>query len=179
MVCVRCKMAVGAVLESLSIPFQSIELGMARLPDELSKDQLLKINEGLRKYELELMEDKRKILIERIKSVIIEMLNDIAGDTRLKFSEYLSGRLNYDYTYMSNVFSEIEGYTIERFYIEYRVERIKELIIYEKLTIKEIAYRLNFSNVSHLCQQFKKLTGLTPSMFRKLTEKPEYIWKNL
>jgi AraC-like DNA-binding protein len=179
MVCVRCKMAVQHVLEGLNIGYESIELGQVKLLGNPKPEQLTRINEGLKKYELELMENKKKILVERIKTVIIEMLNASFLESRLKFSEYLSKRLQYDYTYMSNSFSEEEGSTIERFYIEYRVERIKQLIVYEKLSVKEIADQLNFSNVSHLCQQFKKLTGLTPSMFKKLTEKPDFVWKNV
>ena len=173
----RCKMAVQSVLQDLGIGYTSIGLGHAELVGELTGEQEMKLGAGLKHYELELMDDKRKILVERIKTLIIEILYSFDMDNRLKLSAYLSERLDYSYTYMSNMFSEMEGYTIERFYIETRIERVKELIVYEKLSITEIAYRLNFSDVSHLCLQFKKVTGQTPSNFRKLCDMPDYAWK--
>lgn len=177
MVCVRCKMIVQSILDGLAIDYTVIELGRVKLVKALTHDQEKKLNDLLRRYKLELMDDKRKITVERIKTLILEMLCTSKSEIQLKLSVYLSQALNYDYTYLSNTFSEIEGNTIERFYITTRVERVKELIVYEGLSVTEIAYELNFSSVSHLCLQFKKVTGLTPSMFKKLCESEDYVWK--
>lgn len=177
MVCVRCKMAVQSVLEALQIGYLKIELGRAELAADLSPGELQQLNNSLKHYELELMEDRKKILTERIKVLIIDLFH--AADTNLyqKFSEYLAKILFYDYTYLANTFSEVEGTTIERFYIETRVERAKELMVYEDMRTTEIAYQLNFASVSHFCLQFKKVTGQTPSQFKKLCGSPGYVWK--
>lgn len=177
MVCVRCKRAVQSVLEELEIEYTSIELGKAKLTRELSTEEQQKVNIALKRFELELIEDRKKIISSNIKAAIIGFFNSSDVDLRLKFSEYLSDRLRYDYTYLSNIFTEIEGITIERFYIVTRVERVKELIAYEDINLKEIAYQLNYSSVSHLCLQFKKVTGQTPAMFKKLCSSQNYIWK--
>lgn len=177
MVCVRCKMAVQTVLENLGIPYLKIELGKVTLTGDINKEELLKIIEGLRHFKLELMNDKKKILVERIKTTILQMFHSSDHTVRSKFSEYLSKNLFYDYTYLANTFSEIEGSTIEKYYITKRIERVKELMIYEEMTITEIAYQLNFSNVAHLSQQFKKVTGQTPLMFKKLCESNDFVWK--
>jgi AraC-like DNA-binding protein len=119
----------------------------------------------------ELMDDKRSVLIERIKKVIIEMIHHSDTEIRVNFSNYLSEKLNHDYTYLANLFSEVQGITIEQFVIAHKVERIKELIIYDELNITEIAWKMNYSSVAHLSNQFKKVTGLSPSHFKKLKEK--------
>ncbi|MGZ5134153.1 MAG: helix-turn-helix domain-containing protein [Flavitalea sp.] len=147
------------------------------MSQELNLDQQQKLNTALKVYHLELMDDKRKILVERIKVLIIELFNSAENDMRLKLSEYLSRSLHYDYTYLSNIFSELEGSTIERFYIVSRVERAKELIVYEDLSITEIAYQLNYSSVSHLCIQFKKVTSQTPSTFKKNCLSHDFVWR--
>ena len=178
MVCFRCKMAVESVLRELTIPYNTVQLGMVTIPQALNADQLQRINTALHAYRLEIMDDKRKILVERIKVRIIELFNSTDNDMRLKLSEYLSRGLHYDYTYLSNIFSELEGSTIERFYIVSRVERAKELIVYEEdLSITEIAYQLNYSSVSHLCLQFKKVTGQTPSTFKKQCVSQDFVWR--
>jgi AraC family transcriptional regulator len=177
MVCVRCKMAVQSVLDALDIDYKSVELGVVKLAGELSPEQQKKLNKALNHYELELMDNKKMILVERIKTLIIETFHSSTIDIRLKFSEHLSKKLGYDYTYLANVFSEAEGSTIEKFYILTRTERVKELMVYESMSIKEIAYQMNYSSVSHLCLQFKKVTGQTPTMFKKLCESQDYVWK--
>ncbi len=177
MVCVRCKMAVRAVLQSLNIDYTTIELGKAKLTADLSVPQRSALDAALRVYELELMEDKKKILVERIKSLIIELFHSSDIQLLLKFSEHLSQHLHYDYTYLSNIFSELEAGTIEKYYITQRIERVKELIIYEGLSVTEISHHLNFSSVSHLCLQFKKVTGQTPSMFKKLCATEDFVWR--
>lgn len=177
MVCVRCKMAVQAVLDNLNIAYTTIELGKAKLTTDLSAQQRNDLDAALRVYELELIDDKRKILVEKIKTLIVEIFHSSCVELRLKFSEHLSQQLNYDYTYLSNVFSELEGSTIEKFYISQRIERVKELMVYEDLSVTEISHHLNFSSVSHLCLQFKKVTGQTPSLFKKLCSTEDFVWR--
>lgn len=177
MVCVRCKMAVQSVLDELKIEYLTIELGRVTLTGELNAEGQKNLIKALAHYGLELMDNKKKILVERIKTLIIEMFNSPNDEVRSKFSEYLSKSLHYEYTYLANCFSDMEGSTIERFYILYRIERVKELLVYEALSIKEIAFQLNYSSVSHLCLQFKKVTGQTPTMFKKLCESEEFVWR--
>ena len=167
MVCVRCKMAVQVVLEKLNIDYREIEIGKVTLSKQLDSEQQKRLNEALQYYELELMDDKKTILVERIRNLITEMFHSPDDDIPSKFTEYLSKTLHHEYTYLSNIFSEVEKSTIERFYISTRVQRVKELLLYEGLSIKEISYQLNYSSVSHLCLQFKKVTGQTPSEFKK------------
>jgi AraC family transcriptional regulator len=170
-------MAVQAVLGGLKIDYLSIELGRVELAAELTPEQKDQVNEGLKYYALELMNNKKMIVVERIKTLIIQKFNTPDPDQGLKFSVYLSESLHYDYTYLANIFSEMEGSTIEHYYISNRIERVKELMIYEALSIKEIAYQLNYSSVSHLSLQFKKVTGHTPSIFKKLCETRDFVWR--
>ena len=167
MVCVRCKMAVQVVLETLEIDYKEIEIGKVTLSKELDPEQQKRLNEALKYYELELLDNKRNILVERIKTLITEMFHSPDDEIPLKLTHYLSKTLRHEYTYLSNIFSEVEKSTIERFYISTRVQRVKELLVYEGLSLKEISYQLNYSSVAHLCWQFKKVTGLTPSVFKK------------
>ncbi len=178
MVCVRCRMAVQAVLEEADIDYLAIELGWAKLKEGLTPKQKVSIQQGLRRYELEIMEDKKAILVERIKTEIIRLLH--ADDPmQLKLSAHLSQVLDYNYTYLANTFSEQEGITLERYFIVQRVERVKELIIYGGLSLTEIMDALAYSSVSHLCLQFKKVTGITPAEFRKQSQSENFIWKAL
>ena len=170
-------MAVQSVLEEHNIPYTKIELGKVVLCGIPTPDEKKQISAGLSRYKLEIMEDRKKILVDRIKTLIIEWTHSSADEKKLKLSEYLSKKLDYDYTYLSNTFSEVEKSTIERFYIVSRVERIKELIMYEDMNVTEIAYQLHYSSVSHLCLQFRKVTGHTPSMFRKLCESEDFVWR--
>ena len=167
MVCVRCKMAVQVVLEKLEINYQEIEMGKVKLSKELYPEQQKRLKEALKYYELELMENKKNILVERIKTLVTEMFHSPDDEIPLKLTYYLSKKLHHEYTYLSNIFSEVEKTTIERFYISTKVQRVKELLVYEGLSIKEISYQLNYSSESHLCSQFKKVTGQTPSEFKK------------
>lgn len=179
MVCIRCKMAVESVLQKLNINYQSIELGWVQLDENISAKQQQSLNKELQYYHLELMDNSRNIMVERIKTAIIELLHADYIQTNLKLSVFLRERLGYDYTYLSNTFSEQEGYTIERFYIETRVERVKELMIYEALTVTQIFYKMNYSSVAHLCVQFKKVTGITPSAFKKESKTEAFVWKKI
>ncbi|WP_241237885.1 helix-turn-helix domain-containing protein [Pseudoflavitalea rhizosphaerae] len=168
MVCVRCKMIVKTVLDSLNIQFNEVELGKVVLSSDLNPEQRRELNAALRYYELELLDSPKQILVESIKVSIIEMVDTAKGEKSIKFSGLLSRKLNRDYTYLANIFSEIEKSTIEKFYILKKVERVKELMIYEGMSIKEIAFQLSYSSVAHLSTQFKAVTGITPARFKKL-----------
>jgi len=166
MVSIRCKLIVQSELDKLGLDHTTIELGEVEMKERSSAAQIAKLDQALRRWGLELMEDKRAILIERIKNVIIEAIHYSDEALRINFSDHLSERLQHDYTYLSNLFSETTGMTIEHFIIKHKIERVKELIVYEDLSLTEIAYRLHYSSVAHLSSQFKKITGLTPSFFK-------------
>lgn len=168
MVSTRCKIAVKEVLENLGLHFIIVDLGEVEIMENLSGEQREQVRVALQYSGLELMDDKRAELIERVKNSIIEMVHHSNGAIKTNFSDYLSQKLNYDYTYLSNLFSEVQGTTIEQFVISHKIERIKELIIYNELNITEIAYEMNYSSVAHLSNQFKKATGLSPSHFKKI-----------
>jgi AraC-like DNA-binding protein len=178
MVCVRCKMAVQAVLEEAGAPYLAIELGWAKLREHLTLEQTVQVREGLDRYELAMIEDKTAILIERIKTEIVRILHS-PDPMHLKLSAHLSQVLDYNYTYIANTFSEQEGITLERYFIAQRVERVKELIVYEEMSLNQIMDELAYSSVSHLCLQFKKVSGLTPAEFRKQSRAENFIWKAL
>jgi AraC-like DNA-binding protein len=171
MVSNRCKMAVKEELKKLGLHFIVVELGEVEIMEKISAEQREQLQTGLLNSGLELMDDRRSVLIERIKNVIIDMVHHSEEEIRVNFSHYLSERLNHDYTYLANLFSEVQGTTIEQFIIAHKIERIKELIIYGELNITEIAWKMNYSSVAHLSNQFKKMTGLTPSHFKKLKDK--------
>ncbi|SEP21492.1 helix-turn-helix domain-containing protein [Niastella yeongjuensis] len=171
MVCLRCKMVVKEELTKLGIHFTTVELGEAEVVEDISAEQHDQIKAALLKSGLELMDDKKSILIQKIKNVIIESVHYSQEPLTVNFSEYLSQKLNYDYTYLANLFSEVQGITIEKFLIAHKIERVKELLVYNELNLTEIAYRMHYSSVAHLSAQFKKVTGLTPSHFKQLKGK--------
>ena len=168
MVCIRCKMVVKSELKNLGLHFIVVDLGEVEIMENISNGERDKLKNALHESGLELMDDKRAILIERIKNVIIEMVHHSDELIKTNFSEYLSEKLNYDYTYLANLFSEVQGINIEQFIISHKIERIKELIMYGDLSISEIAWKMNYSSVSHLSNQFKKVTGLSPAHFKQL-----------
>jgi YesN/AraC family two-component response regulator len=135
---------------------------------KINKEQLDHLNIALRKNELELMDDRRNILVEKIKTVIIELLHYTDGEIKVNLSDYLSEKLNHDYTYLANLFSEVKGTTIEKFNLSHRIEKVKELLVYDELNLTEIAWKIHYSSVAHLSNQFKKMTGLTTSHFKSL-----------
>lgn len=171
MVSLRCKMMVKEELEKLGVEYVIVDLGMVEILRDISQEQrdLLKIN--LEKSGLELLDDKRAILIEKIKNVIVEMIHHSDELPKVNFSEYLSEKLDYDYTYLSNIFSEVKGITIQQFIIIHKIERVKELLLYGELNLTEISYKLHYSSVAHLSNQFKKITGLSPSFYKQLKQK--------
>jgi AraC-like DNA-binding protein len=164
-------MVVKVALQEMGLHFIVVDLGEIEIMEDLTDEQRIELKTVLLEAGLELMDDKKAMMIERIKNVIIEMIHYPNGHIKVNFSNYLSEKLHYDYTYMANLFSEVQGITIEQFIISHKVERIKELIIYGEWNISEIAHRMNYSNLAHLSSQFKKVTGLSPSHFKKLKDK--------
>ena len=164
-------MLVRAELESLNLHPLIVELGEVTLQKKISDKEQESLKIALSKSGLELMDDKRSILFEKIKNVIIEMIHYADELPETNFSDYLSNKLDYNYIYLSNLFSEIKGITIEHYIISHKIERAKELLIYDELTLTEIAYKLHYSSVAHLSNQFKRVTGLTPSFFKNMKQK--------
>lgn len=168
MVSNRCKMVVKEELKKMGLHFMVVDLGEVDIMETLTLYQRSQLKEALLESGLELMDDKRAVLIEKIKTVIINMVHHSDEIPKMNFSNFLSEKLNQDYTYLSNLFSEVQGTTIEHFIIAHKTERIKELIIYDELNITEIAWKMNYSSVAHLSSQFKKVTGLSPTHFKQL-----------
>jgi AraC-like DNA-binding protein len=172
MVCNRCKMVVKSELEKLNLYPSSVELGEVTLHEDLAPTEKKKLEIALIAVGFELIDDKKSRLIERIKTLIIELVHHQDSDLKMNLSDFLSQELHHDYNYISGLFSEVEGTTIEKYFIAQKVERVKELLVYDELTLSEIAFRLNYSSVAHLSNQFKKVTGLTPTHFKHIrTEK--------
>ena len=179
MVSFRCKMIVKEELKNLGLHYVIVNLGEVDVLEDITAKQREKLREALLKSGLELMEDKKAMLIEKIKNIIIEMIHYNDEQPKVNFSEFLSKKMNYDYTYLANLFSETEGTTIEHFIILHKIERVKELILYNELNLTEIAYKLHYSSVAHLSNQFKKITGLTPSFFKSLKQKKRVMLENV
>ena len=171
MVSNRCKMAVKEELTKLGLHFIIVDLGEVEIMENISVEQLEQLQAALRISGLELMDDKRAILIEKIKNVITEMVHHTDELPKMNYSDFISEKLNYDYTYLSNIFSEVKGITIQQFIIIHKIERAKELLLYDELNLTEISYKLHYSSVAHLSNQFKKVTGLTPSHYKQLKDK--------
>jgi AraC-like DNA-binding protein len=171
MVSNRCKLAVKEALRNLGLHFIVVDLGEVEIMETLTIGQREELKIALHSSGLELMDDKRAVLIEKIKNAIVEMVHHTNEAVKVNFSDYLSEKLNHDYTYLANLFSEVQGTSIEQFIISHKIERIKELIIYDELSITEIAWQMNYSSVAHLSNQFKKMTGLSPSHFKQLKNK--------
>lgn len=167
----RCKMAVKAELDNLGLHPVYIDFGEAEIRENISAEKLDQLNFALKKSGLELMDDKKSMLIEKIKILVIELVHYSDEPLKKNLSDYLSEKLHYDYTYLANLFSEVQGTTIEKFFITHKIERVKELLVYDELNLKEIAFKLHYSSVAHLSSQFKKQTGFTPSHFKHLKHK--------
>jgi len=170
MVCIRCKMIVQQLLRKLDINYLSIELGEVEIVENISPGRLLEFKELLSGYGLELLDNRKSILIEKIKKVIVELIHYDDEPLKINFSNHLSKKLNHDYTYLANLFSETEGINIEHYIIKHKIERVKELLAHNELSLTEISYNLHYSSVAHLSNQFKKVTGLTPSHFKNFKE---------
>ena len=179
MVSHRCKMVVKQELEKLGLHCVLVELGMVEIMEDITIEQHEELKDNLLVSGLELLDDKKSILIEKIKNVIVEMIHYSDELLKVNYSDYISNKLNYDYTYLSNIFSEVKGITIQQFIIFHKIEKVKELLLYDELTLTEISYKLHYSSVAHLSNQFKKVTGLSPSYYKKLQEKRKSNLENM
>lgn len=179
MVSLRCKLFVKSELEKMGLHYTSIELGMIEIKEDISESQKQELKSNLAIAGLELLDDKKSILIDKIKNLIIEVIHYSDTLPKVNYSDYIADKLNYDYTYLSNLFSEVKGITIQHFIIKHKIEKVKELILYEELNLTEIAYKLNYSSVAHLSNQFKKVTGYTPSYYKKIGQKRKSNLENL
>ncbi|WP_298757099.1 AraC family transcriptional regulator [uncultured Psychroserpens sp.] len=179
MVSLRCKLMVKHELEELGLHYIIVELGMIEIKEDISEPQRQELKSNLAKSGLELLDDKKSILVDKIKNIIIEMIHYSDEIPKTNYSDYIAGKLDYDYTYLSNLFSEVKGITIQHFIIKHKIERAKELILYNELNLTEIAYKLNYSSTAHLSNQFKKVTGHTASYYKKIGKKRKRNLENL
>ena len=171
MVSLRCKMVVKEELKKLGLLYVGLDLGVVEVMEDLTPEQRLQLKENLQKSGLELMDDKKSILIEKIKNVVVEMIHYSEELPEVNYSDYISEKLHYDYTYLANLFSEVKGITLQQFIIIHKIEKVKELLLYDELKLTEISYKMNYSSVAHLSSQFKKITGLSPSFYKQLKQK--------
>lgn len=171
MVSLRCKMVVKEELKKLGLRHAVVDLGVVEILEDMSEDQHAQFKKNLLKSGLELLDDKKSILIEKIKNVITEMIHHSDDLPKNNYSDYIAEKLGYDYTYLSNTFSEVKGITIQHFIIMHKIEKVKELLLYDELNLTEISYKLHYSSVAHLSAQFKKITGLSPSFYKQLQKK--------
>jgi AraC-like DNA-binding protein len=167
----RCKLAVKEELKKLGLHFVVVDLGEVEIMEDMTPEQHKQLQLGLISAGLELMDDKRAVLIERIINVITEMIHHAEEVPKVNYSDYISEKLNYDYTYLSNLFSEVKGITIQQFIIIHKIEKVKEYLLYDELSLTEISYKMHYSSVAHLSNQFKKITGITPSDYKLLKDK--------
>lgn len=179
MVSLRCKMLVKEELKKLGLKYVILDLGMVEIMGDVPPEKRKKLQASLFRSGLELLDDKKSILIEKIKNVIIEMIHHSDELPKMNYSDFISTKLNYDYTYLSNIFSEVKGITIQQFIIIHKIERVKELLLYDELNLTEISQALHYSSVSHLSKQFKKVTGLSPSFYKQLRQKRDSNLENM
>ena len=168
MVSLRCKLIVKDELGKMGVPYTNLELGLVELLEPLSEPDFAELKRNLLLSGLELLDDKKSVMIEKIKNVVIEMIHYADELPKVNYSDYISEKLGYDYTYLANTFSEVKGVTIQQFIIMHKIERVKELLLYDEMNLTEISYLMHYSSVAHLSNQFKKITGLSPSYFKKM-----------
>ena len=171
MVSLRCKMMVKEELKKLGLRYVFVDLGVVEVLEDITPEQHDQLKINLLKSGLELLDNKKSILIERIKGVIVEMIHYMDELPKENYSDFICSKLDYDYTYLSNIFSEVKGITIQQFIIIHKIEKVKELLLYDELSLTEISYKLHYSSVAHLSNQFKKITGLSPSFYKQLKMK--------
>ena len=179
MVSLRCKMLVKDELDKLGFKYVIVELGSVKVLEEMSQQKRNELKKNLLRSGLELLDDKKNILIEKIKNVIIEMIHYSDEVPKINYSDYISDKLNLDYTYLANIFSGVKGITIQQFIILHKIEKVKELLLYDELNLTEISYKLHYSSVAHLSNQFKKITGLSPSFYKQLKQKRKQNLENV
>jgi AraC-like DNA-binding protein len=171
MVSIRCKMAVKSVLDTFGLGCTRVEIGRAEISENPTEEKLNQLNATLLKYGFELLEDRKAILVEKIKNIVVEMIHYSEEQPKVKFSIYLSEKLNYNYTYLSNIFSKVKGTTIEHFILSHKIERAKEMLAYNEFKLADIARKLHYSSIPHLSNQFKNITGHTSSHFKRMKQK--------
>jgi AraC-like DNA-binding protein len=174
MVCIRCQMVLKYELEKLGLHYTKIELGEAEIMEDLTIEQRDNLSTSLKNIGLELMVDKKNLLADKVKTAIIDLVHYTDYQIKINLSDYLSKNVYHNYASLSNLFSEVKGTTIEKFYLSQKIERVKELLVHDELNLTDIAYKLNYSSVAHLSTQFKKVTGLTPSHFKSLMNHRSY-----
>lgn len=179
MVSLRCKIMVKEELKKLGMKHISVNLGIIEVFEDITQEQQTQLKENLLKLGLELLDDKKSILVEKIKNVIINMIHHTNKLPQMNYSDYISEKLSHNYTYLANIFSEVKGITIQKFIIIHKIERVKELLLYDELNLTEISYKLHYSSVAHLSNQFKKITGLTPTFYKQLGERRRSNLENL
>jgi AraC-like DNA-binding protein len=179
MVCGRCKMVVKSELDKLGLHTISVELGEVELQDDIIDSQKEILLKNLQALGFDFIDDKKSKTIEKIKNLIVDLVHHKNNKLKVNLSDYLVENLNQDYSMLSNLFSEIENTTIEKYFISQKIEKVKELLIYNELSLSEIADILNYSNVAHLSNQFKKITGFTPTYFKQLKDKKRIQIENL
>ncbi len=179
MVSLRCKMMVKEELVKMGLHYVVVDLGVVDILENITQEQHDELKKNLSKSGLELLDDKKSVLIEKIKSVIIEMIHYSDELPLVNYSTYISEKLHYDYTYLSNLFSEIKGITIQQYIIIHKIEKVKELLLYDELNLTEISYQMHYSSVAHLSNQFKKITGLSPTFFKQLQQKRKANLENI
>ena len=175
----RCKLVVSSALDKLNLRYVIVELGTVEMVSTISLEEREQLRVNLQVVGLELLDDKKTILIERIKNVVIKLIHYSSELPILNYSDFISNKLQYDYTYLANIFSEVQGTTIQQFIILHKIEKVKELLLYDEFNLTEIAWKLHYSSVAHLSNQFKKVTGLTPSFFKKLQHKRRQAVENV
>jgi len=168
MVCRRCIMAVEKIFTDNGYHLQKIELGEVNLAEEPDPAAMQKLNTDLKQLGFEIIDDRKGRIIEKIKNLIIALVYQSATPLNINISDYLSAEMNYEYNYLSNLFSEVEGNTIEKYFIAQKIEKVKELLVYDELTLSEIAFKMGYSSVAYLSTQFKKITGFTPGHFKTI-----------
>ncbi|MFC2139254.1 helix-turn-helix domain-containing protein [Bacteroidota bacterium] len=179
MVSLRCKMMVKEELKKLGLKYVLVELGMVEIMEDITEEQREQLKKNLHRSGLELLDNKKSILIEKIKNVITEMIHYSDELPKMNYSDYISEKLGYDYTYLANTFSEVKGITIQQFIINHKIERVKELLLYDELNLTEISHKLHYSSVAHLSNQFKKITGLSPSFYKQMKQKRKFNLENM
>lgn len=172
-------MMVKEELKKLGLHYVIVDLGMVEILEDISLEQREQLKVNLLKSGLELLDDKKSILIEKIKNVITEMIHYSDELPKVNYSDYISEKLGYDYTYLANTFSEVKGITIQQFIIIHKIEKVKELLLYDELNLTEISYKLHYSSAAHLSNQFKKVTGLSPSYYKQLKQKRKKNLENM
>ena len=174
-----CIKMVTAELDRLELEHGVVQLGEVKLKKDLSDDERLDVKKALKKHGFLLMDDPNDILIEKIKNVVIDMVHYQEELPKVNYSIYISKKLDYDYTYLANVFSDITGTTLETYIISHKIEKVKELLLYNELSLTQISYKLDYSSVAYLSRQFKKVTGLTPTFFKNMKKKKRILIEDL